>query len=116
MFDYSNRRRNPITVIFYGGLVPFVLVYAFHQSLATAFALETYLVSVCVFVIGPFEVKKRTVRELSFWKAMLRAGAVIHPLFLAGLWYVDSTHPEFVAGVGTLFFVAFVLSVVEIGR
>jgi hypothetical protein len=113
MFDYVNRKRDPISLIFYGGLIPFGLIWALHQSLVTAFVLEVYLITTCVFVIGPFEVRKQRVNQPSFWKAMLRAGAVIHPIFLATVWYLDATHPAFVAGVGTLFFVAFLVSIVE---
>lgn len=113
MFEDVVQKRDPITVIFYCGLAPFALAWWIHNSLTTGFLLEAYLISIAVFVIGPFEVRKQDSKERWFWNTMLRAGAVTHPLLLVGLWFLDATHPTFVAGTGTIFLVAFVVSMAE---
>ena len=113
MFEYINRKRDPVAIIFYFGLIPFGLFWVFHRSPIAGFSLQTYLVTAIVFVFYPFEMQVQSVKQWSFWKWMLRIGAVAHPLFLAGLWYVDVTYPVFVTGTGTVFFTAFVIGVIE---
>jgi hypothetical protein len=113
MFEYVNRRRDPIAVAFYCGCVPFGIVWVLHNSLWTGFALESYLISMGAFVLDPFELQPQNVKQRWFWKAMLRSGAIVHPLFLGGLWLLDSTYPTFVTGTGTLFFVAIIVGALE---
>lgn len=113
MFDYVSKR-DPIATVFYCGIVPFGLAWAFHPSFVTGFMLETYLITCVVFVTTPFEFRKDQVKHRWFWKIMLEAGAIVHSVFLVGLWFLDARHPTFVIGTGTIFFVAFVVSVTEI--
>jgi hypothetical protein len=113
MFDDLNRKRDPATLIFYCGLVPFGLFWVFHRSLVAGFALQTYAVTVIVFVFYPLEIQRKNITHWSFWNRMLQVGAVPHLLFLSGLWYLDATYPTFVAGTGTVFFTAFVVGVIE---
>ena len=40
-------------------------------------------------------------------------GAIVHPLFLTGMWYLDVTYPSFVIGGATLILLVFAASVVE---
>ena len=113
MFEDSVERRDPITVIFYCGLAPFAVVWWIHQGLATGYALEAYLVSCCVFIVDPFEMRQEYVKQQWYWRIMLRAGLIVHPLVLIGLWFVDKSHSVFVDGTGTIFFMALVISVAE---
>jgi hypothetical protein len=114
MFEYVNRKRDPITVAFYCGCVPFGLAWAVYRSLKTGFALEAYFITCAVFVLNPFEFRQQDVKQRWFWKIILRTGAVIHPLLLIGLWFLDSTYPVFVTGTGTIFFMAFIVAMAEI--
>lgn len=115
MFEDSVEKRDPITVILYCGLAPFAVAWWIHNSLATGFAMEAYLVTCCVFVVDPFEMRKEYVKQRWYWRIMLRAGLIVHLPVLAGLWFLDKTHSVFVDGTGTIFFMALVISVVEIG-
>jgi hypothetical protein len=110
MFEYVDGGTDRVTVIFYWGCVPFGLAWAFHNSLVTGFALEAYLISIGVFVLNPFEMQKQDAKQRWFWQIMLRAGAVVHPLCLIGLWFLDATYPAFVTGTGTIFFMALVVA------
>jgi hypothetical protein len=114
MFDDINRKRDPIAVIFYAGLIPFGLVWALLRSLVAGFVLQAYLITAIVFVFYPFEMQAQKVRQWSFWKQMLRIGTVAHLLLLSGLWYLDVAYPLFVTGTGTVFFTAFVIGVIEV--
>jgi hypothetical protein len=113
MFEYINRKRDPVAVSFYCGCVPFAIIWVLHNSLWTSFMLEGYLITMGAFVINPFELQPQYVKERWFWKATLLGGAVVHPLFLAGLWFVDVTYPSFVTGTGTIFFVAIIVGGLE---
>jgi hypothetical protein len=115
MFDYINRKKDPIAVIFYCGLIPFGLFWVLRRSLIAGFAFEAYFATMAAFVYGPFEIHNQihNFREPWFWKSLLLAGGLVHPLFLIGLWYLDRTYPVFVTGTGTLGLVGFVVGVVE---
>ncbi len=113
MFDYVNRKRDPIALAFYCGCVPFAILWVLHNSLVTGFWLEAYLITTGAFVLNPFELQPQNVKQRWFWNAMLRSGAIVHPLFLAGLWFLDAMHPAFVEGTGTLFFVAIMVGALE---
>ena len=113
MFEYVNRKRDPIALAFYFGCVPFAILWVWHNSLVTGFLLEAYLITMGAFVLNPFELQPQNVKQRWFWNAMLRSGAIVHPLFLAGLWYLDATHPTFVEGTGTLFLVAIMVGALE---
>ncbi len=116
MFEYVNRKRDPIALAFYVGCVPFAILWVWHNSLVTGFLLEAYLITMGAFVlVNPFELQPQNVKQRWFWNAMLRSGAIVHPLFLAGLWYLDATHPTFVEGIGTLFLVAIMVGAPESG-
>jgi hypothetical protein len=114
MFEYVTRKRDPIAIAFYCGTVPFGTLWALWPSLRTGFALEAYLITMFAFVLDPFEMHPQNVKQRWYWRIMLRSGALVHPLLLAGLWYLDATHPTFVEGTGTIFLVAFVIAIVEI--
>jgi hypothetical protein len=106
-------KSNPVRFVFYCGAVPFALLWIFRGSLATGFALQVYLVTTEVFVSGPFRDQQGKVRKRWFWKTMLQCGVAVHPLFLAGMWYLDVTYPSFVIGGATLILLVFVASVLE---
>ncbi len=114
MFEDSVEKRDPITIIFYCGLAPFVVAWWIRNSLATGFAMEAYLVTCCVFIVDPFEMRKEYVRQRWYWRIMLRAGLIVHPPVLIGLWFLDKTHSVFVDGTGTIFLMALAISVAEI--
>ncbi|HXX43310.1 MAG TPA: hypothetical protein VEJ38_01180 [Candidatus Acidoferrales bacterium] len=114
MFEDSVEKRDPVTIIFYCGLVPFAVAWWIRNSLATGFAMEAYLVTCCVFIVDPFEMRKERVRQRWYWRIMLRAGLIVHPPVLIGLWFLDKTHSVFVGGTGTIFLMALVISVCEI--
>jgi hypothetical protein len=113
MSEYINRKRDPAAVIFYCGLIPFGLFWVVHRSLFAGFLLQTYLITVVVFVFYPFEMKVQNLRQWWFWKRMLQAGIPAHLLLVTGLWYLDATYPFFVTGTGTVFFLGFVAGVIE---
>jgi hypothetical protein len=113
MFEYINRKRDPVAVAFYCGLVPFGLFWIMRQSLIAGFALQAYLLTVIVFVFYPFEMQAHNIKQRWFWKRMLVVGAVVHVLVLAGLWSLDANFQIFVTGTGTVFFVGFVAGVIE---
>jgi hypothetical protein len=113
MFEYVSRKRDPVAIVFYCGTIPFGILWAVRPSLGTGFLLEAYLITMGTFVIVPFETRQEDVKQAWYWRIMLRTGALIHLPVLAGLWYVDATHPSFVTGTGTLIFVAFVIAVIE---
>jgi hypothetical protein len=106
-------KSNPVRFIFYCGAVPFALLWIFRSSLATGFMFQVYLLTIGVFVDGPFRNQPEKARKWWFWKAMLQSGAVIHPIFLVGMWSLDVTYPSFVIGGATLFLLVFVASVLE---
>src|SRR6266700_6404786 len=114
MFEYINRKRDPVTVAIYCGGVPFAIAWVLHNSIGTAFALEAYLVTMEVFVINPFELQSENVKQRWFWRGTLLGGAVVHPLVLGGIWFLDSNNPAFIKGGGTLFFVAIMVGALEI--
>ena len=113
MFEYITRKRDPVAVAFYCGCVPFGILWVLHNSLVTGFSLEAYLITIGAFVLNPFELQPQNVKQRWFWKAMLRGGAIVHPLLLGGLWLLDATYPTFVTGTGTLFFVAIMVGALE---
>src|SRR6185437_3975148 len=115
MFENSVEKRDPITIVFYCGLAPFAVAWWIRNSLATGFALEAYLITCCVFVVDPFEMRKKYVTQRWFWRIMLRAVVVVHPIILVGLWFLDKLHPVFVDGTGTIFLMAIVIAAAEIG-
>jgi hypothetical protein len=84
-----------------------------HNSVWTWFALEAYIVTIGAFVLIPFDLQVQNVKQRWFWRGILVGGAVVHPLFLGGLWVLDSTYPTFVTGTGTVFFVAIVVAGLE---
>lgn len=113
MFDYI-KQRDPRAVAFYWGCVPFAILWLLHNSLLTVFLFEAYLITVAVFVLCPFEFQQQDVKQQWFWKAMLRNGAIIHPLLLGSLWFLDAAYPAtFVEGSTTLFFVAIIIGAME---
>ncbi len=114
MFDDIGRKRDPQTIAFYCGAIPFGLAWALHQSLATGFALEVYLITCIVFVVSPFEFHPLDVKQRWFWKITLRAGAVVHSVTLLALWVLDVSYHRLVAGTGTIFLMAFVVSSAEV--
>jgi hypothetical protein len=113
MFEYINQKRDPVAVIFYCGLIPFGLFWVIRRSPIAGFALQSYVISIIVFVVYPFEMKVKNIKRWSFWKRMLQIGASAHLLLLTGLWFLDATYPVFVTGTGTVFFTAFVAGVIE---
>ena len=113
MFEYINRRRDPVTVAIYCGCVPFAIAWVLHNSIWTAFALEAYLITVIAFVMNPVELQAENIKQRWFWKGMFLGGAVVHPLFLGGLWFLNSKYPTFVTGTGTLFLVAIMVGSLE---
>lgn len=115
MFEDSVEKRDPITTILYCGLAPFAIAYWIHNSLATSFAMEAYLVSCCVFVVDPFEMRKKYVKQRWYWRIMLRAGLLIHPPVLIGLWFLDRAYPIFYDATGTIFVMAIAIAASEIG-
>jgi len=106
-------KANPASAIFYCGAAPFSVIWILRNSLPTAFALQAYLVTVGVFIDGPFRTQKQIVNQRWFWKGMLIGGIIVHPLFLIGIWYLDNTYPSFVVGTATLFLLVFITSVIE---
>jgi hypothetical protein len=113
MFDYINRKRDPVSLIFYSGLIPFALFWIFARNLIAGFCFQAYLVTAVVFVFYPYEMHPQLVRKWQFWNRLLRVGLGIHLLVLLGLWYLDSTFPALVMGTGTLGFVGLVVGIVE---
>jgi hypothetical protein len=113
MFDYINTKRDPITIIFYTVGAPFGLAWALHQSLITGFALQFYLMTCIAFVLQPFEFRQKEVKQRWYWKIILCFGALIHPAFLVGLWFLDASHPTFVTGTATVIFMGFAIGTVE---
>jgi hypothetical protein len=113
MFDYVSRKTDPKQIAFYCGCVPFAIPWTLHNSLWTGFLLEAYLISVTVFVFLPFDFEEQNTKQRWFWKAMLRFGAVVHPLFLGGLCLLDATYAAFVTGTGTIVFMAIVVGAIE---
>jgi hypothetical protein len=91
MFDYVDGGMDRVTIVFYCGAVPFAVAWLVHNSLTTAFALEAYRITCGVFVVNPFEMEKQYVKQRWLWRIMLRAGAVVHPLLLVGLWLLDKS-------------------------
>jgi hypothetical protein len=114
MFEYINPTRNRIAIIFYCGLVPVGLFWILRESALAAFLLQVYVISAGVFLFYPFTIRRQNVKQWWFWKRMLLGAAVPHPLVLTGLWYVDSKYPVLVTGTGTVFFIAFVIGVIEV--
>ncbi len=104
MFDYINHKRDPIVIIFYSGSIPFVLAWALHQSLITAFMLQAYLTTCLLFVFNPFESQRQEVKQRWFWNVMLGASAPVHVAFLVGMWFLDARYATLVTGTGTIFF------------
>ncbi len=113
MFDYVDPGMDRVTIIFYWCAVPFSLAWIIHNSLWTGFGLEAYLITYLVFILDPFQMQKQYVRKWWYWRVMLRAGAVVHPLFLIGLWFLDKAYPELVTSSGDLFFMVSVIFVIE---
>jgi hypothetical protein len=113
LFEYSDQKRDPVTVIFYCGLIPFGLFWVIHRSVATGFALQSYFIVAIVFVIYPFEMKARSLKDWSFWRRMLQVGVPVSVLFLLGLWLLDTHYPVFVTGIVAIAFTSFVVGVIE---
>lgn len=114
MFDYINQKRDPISLIFYSGLIPFGIFWIFARNLIAGFCFQAYLVTAAVFVFYPFEMHPQLVRKWQFWSCLLRVGLGTHLLALLGLWYLDSTFPLFVTGTATLGFVGLVFGIIEV--
>ncbi len=113
MFESINRKRDPVSLIFYSGLIPFALFWIFARNLIAGFCFQAYLVTAIVFVFYPFEMHPQVVRKWRFWNRLLRVGLGTHLLVLLGLWYLDSTFPVFVTETGALGFVGFVVGIIE---
>jgi hypothetical protein len=112
MFDYINRKRDPVELAFYWGSVPFALFWVVWASPAAAFALQAYVVTMCTFALGPFNTHKKVVKQRWYWKRLLGIGALAHPIVLGGLWYLNMRYP-LGTGTGTVFLIAFVVGIVE---
>jgi hypothetical protein len=69
--------------------------------------------TVAVFVFQPFDTEEQNTKQRWFWKSMFKYGAIVHPLFLGGLFALDATYPTFVTGTGTIFFMVIVVSALE---
>src|SRR5580704_6426839 len=113
MFEYVNRKTDPKKIAFSCGCILFAIPWILHNSLWTGFLLETYVISAGVFIFLPFDSEEQDTKQRWFWKAMLKFGAVVHPLFLGGLWLLDSTYSTFVTGTGTIFFMAIAVGGLE---
>ena len=114
MFEYVDRKREPITTAFYCAAVPFGLLWVLHPEVWTAFLLQTYTITMLVFVLDPFEVRPKRARQRGFWKPMLLSGMVVHPVLLSGLWYLDSRYHTLVEGTLTLFSVTCLFFAIEL--
>lgn len=106
-------RSAPLRTGLYMGALPFAVLWIFRDSVATAFAFQMYLLTAGVFVYEPFRNQLERVKQRDFWKAMMQAGLFIHPVFAAGIWYLDVTYSSFVVGGATLFLLIFSCSVLE---
>jgi hypothetical protein len=114
MFEYvDTKTTSPVMIAFYIGSVPFGILWVFYSCLWTGFALEAYIITMCVFVLQPYDFRQKDLKKRWYWKSMLIGGALIHPLFLGGLWFLDSRFPIFVGGSGTIFLMAILLGPLE---
>lgn len=108
----SLRENPPLAFVYLGG-VPFAILWIFHTSLWTGFAMQAYLITAFVFVLRPFANEKPNLKKQWFWRVMLTRGALVHILFMGGLLSLDAKFPAFVTGTGTIFFMAIVVGGVE---
>jgi hypothetical protein len=106
-------REKPARSVLYCGAIPLALLWIHRESLANAFALQVYLLTAGTFGYEPFRNNKRFVKKWWFWKAMLGGGVLVHPLFLAGMWYLDVENSSFVRSAATLMLLVFVAGVLE---
>jgi hypothetical protein len=106
-------KANPVRLLIYCGAIPFAVLWIVHDTRWNAFLLQAYFVTTFVFAYEPFRNKKQAVTEWRFWKGMLLGGIAIHPLVLAGIYYLDVSNSSFVESGATLFLVIFVASVLE---
>jgi len=71
------------------GWVPFVIAWGHYNTAFTEWLVQTYFVTVMVFVNYPRWYEKRNLRRFWFWKAMLLVAVVLHPAILVAMWVVD---------------------------
>jgi hypothetical protein len=106
-------KENPVRSLMYCGAAPFGVVWIVHNSVATGFALQSYLVTTFVFAYEPFRNERESVKHRWFWKVMVLGGLPIHMLFMTSMWYLDRRYRSFTFGGGTLFLLVFAVCVAE---
>ena len=108
-----------VNICWFLGCVPFVIAWGHYNTAFTEWLFQTYFNTFMIFINYPRWYEKRNLRKPWFWKAMLLAAVVLHPMILAVMWLVDvSTKTEWhdtatVLAVGAL---AVVLELVILNR
>jgi hypothetical protein len=115
MFEYGNEPADRKKIALRIALTPFSLFWIFHRSLLSAFLLQVCIISFFSFVFGPDDLKGLWDNMIKLWflKAIFVTVCVIHPLFLAVLWYLDKSYPFLIIGAGSVFVTAFIVGAIE---
>jgi hypothetical protein len=113
MFEYGNEPLDRKKIALWIALTPFSLFWIFHRSLLSAFLLQVCFISFEAFVYGPDKELWDNVYKLWSLKAIVVTVCVIHPLFLAVLWYLDESYPFLITGAGSVFVTAFIVGTIE---
>jgi hypothetical protein len=114
MFEYGNKKTDPVTIAIWCSVVPFGLFWAFHRSLMSAFLVQASIITIGAFFYG-LKIPKawENIDKRWFIKSILVTTIVIHPLLLAVAWYLDANYPILIAGAGSVFVTGFVAAVIE---
>ena len=77
------------SICFVFGWIPFVIAWGYYNTAFTEWLVQTYFITVMVFINYPRQYQRKNLRKMWFWKAIMLGALVLHPVVLAGMWFVD---------------------------
>jgi len=117
MFENINRddgiELDAASICFVLGWLPFVIAWGEYNTAFTEWLVQTYFITVMVFINYPRQYERKNLRRMWFWKAMLLVALVPHPVILAGMWFVDVSTKTKWHEAATMLSVCAVASILE---
>jgi hypothetical protein len=87
--DETGIKLDAATICFILGWLPFIVAWGEYNTAFTEWLVQTYFLTVFIFIVYPRIYERKNLKRLWFWKAMLLVAFVVHPTILTAMWFVD---------------------------
>ncbi len=77
------------TICFALGWLPFIIAWAVYNTAFTEWLVQTYFITIMVFINYPRWYERKNLAKAWFWKGMSVAFIAIHPVILSLMWLAD---------------------------